>query len=298
MIRALLVLIILCFVTPVLGQATLPVEVPTAEGVTISLEHCETLRVDFGAHPGDWTNPVCASMMTRAGVAIKEIASLNQDKRDTINTCTSAAELTFETERNAYFSTHWPVPFTPNSCGDGIIFIETEACDDGVQTATCDIDCTTPICGDGIFNELAGEACDDFGTSATCNADCTLSICGDGIANAEDGESCDDGNTTPGDGCDENCKVEDSAGIPTDVNLAWNTPEPPDPSINGYRVYVRKEQDLYSWGDFLTVTGLTVTISGLEPCTTYSSIARAVNDAGQGPYSNEVSYKPDLTCDC
>ncbi len=296
MIRALILLIVLCFVTPILGQTTLPVEVPTAEAVTISLEHCATLRVDFGAHDGDWTNPVCASMMTRAGVAIKEIESLKQDKRDTINACTSVAEATFETERNAYFLTHWPVPFTPNSCGDSIVFVETEACDDGVQTAACDVDCTLPVCGDDLFNELAGEACDDGGPSATCNDDCTLSICGDGIMNAEDGESCDDGNTTPGDGCDENCKVEGSAGIPTDVNLAWDATTEGSPT--GYRVYVRKEQELYSWVDFLTTAALAITISDLESCATYSSIVRAVNDAGQGPYSNEISFKPDLTCAC
>ncbi len=208
MTRILNLLFILCFVTQVLGQATLPVEIPTAEAVTISLEHCATLRVDFEAHAGDWTNPVCASMMTRAGVAIKEVESLKQIRNTTINTCTSDAQEIFETERNAYFLIHWPVPFTPNSCGDSIVFPETEACDEGAQTATCDGDCTLPVCGDGLFNALAGEACDDGGPSPTCNDDCTFSICGDGNMNAADGESCDDGNTTPGDGCDENCKIE------------------------------------------------------------------------------------------
>jgi cysteine-rich repeat protein len=35
-------------------------------------------------------------------------------------------------------------------------------------------------------------------------------ICGNGII--ENSKECDDGNTTPGDGCDENCQIESICG--------------------------------------------------------------------------------------
>ncbi|MEZ4287237.1 MAG: DUF4215 domain-containing protein [Polyangiales bacterium] len=44
--------------------------------------------------------------------------------------------------------------------------------------------------------------------SATCNTDCTVPVCGDGIANAAAGEGCDDGNVDAGDGCNATCLVE------------------------------------------------------------------------------------------
>src|SRR5689334_7235962 len=37
-----------------------------------------------------------------------------------------------------------------------------------------------PICGNGIVE--AGESCDDGVETATCNANCTLAGCGDGIS--------------------------------------------------------------------------------------------------------------------
>ncbi len=33
--------------------------------------------------------------------------------------------------------------------------------------------------------------------------------CGDGLVSANDGEVCDDGNEHNGDGCDENCEIEE-----------------------------------------------------------------------------------------
>jgi cysteine-rich repeat protein len=54
-------------------------------------------------------------------------------------------------------------------CGDGLTHAGVEGCDDGgVDTATCNFDCTPPHCGDGHINEKAGERCeDDF----DCNTD-------------------------------------------------------------------------------------------------------------------------------
>lgn len=41
-----------------------------------------------------------------------------------------------------------------------------------------------------------------------CRLDCTLPICGDGIVDNEFGEECDDGNNTDGDGCSATCQLE------------------------------------------------------------------------------------------
>lgn len=78
-------------------------------------------------------------------------------------------------------------------CGDGLLYIGQEDCDDGAETATCNADCTTASCGDGVLNATAGETCDDGGDSASCNADCSAASCGDGILNAAAGETCDAG---------------------------------------------------------------------------------------------------------
>ena len=62
----------------------------------------------------------------------------------------------------------------PGYCGDGEHTGE-EACDDGEQTATCELDCVAPKCGDGVHNPLAGEACDDNNKldGDGCTADCS-----------------------------------------------------------------------------------------------------------------------------
>ncbi len=39
-----------------------------------------------------------------------------------------------------------------------------------------------------LVNESADEECDDKGISATCDIDCTLALCGDGMVNALAGE--------------------------------------------------------------------------------------------------------------
>jgi cysteine-rich repeat protein len=94
-------------------------------------------------------------------------------------------------------------------CGDSIVQAG-EQCDDG-GTANgdgCDEFCQTevvlPFCGDG--NVDGGEQCDTAGQSATCEANCTLPICGDNILNLAAGEQCDDGNTANGDGCSSTCQ--------------------------------------------------------------------------------------------
>ncbi|MDH5720339.1 MAG: DUF4215 domain-containing protein [Spirochaetia bacterium] len=70
-----------------------------------------------------------------------------------------------------------------------------EVCDEGgVQTVTCEANCTLPSCGDGITNALTGEQCDTFGfQTAGCETNCLLPACGDSIINLAAGESCDSG---------------------------------------------------------------------------------------------------------
>jgi cysteine-rich repeat protein len=95
-------------------------------------------------------------------------------------------------------------------CGNGILD-PGEVCDDGntVSGDGCDADCRgTGGCGNGILDP--GEECDEGGVNtATCNADCTVSACGDGFVNPAAGEQCDDGNTEGGDGCSATCRREE-----------------------------------------------------------------------------------------
>ena len=124
-----------------------------------------------------------------------------------------------------------------STCGDGLIAVGGENCDDGdVATGdgcsdTCEVelgwycDNATPAspssctisCGDGLV--AAGvEPCDDGGTQASdgCSAICEVergwtcpggtgcaTTCGDGLLAG--GELCDDGNTDGGDGCAAGC---------------------------------------------------------------------------------------------
>src|SRR5262249_3184410 len=118
-------------------------------------------------------------------------------------------------------------------CGDGFVHAGVEVCDTAGQSASCEANCTTPKCGDGIVNLLAGEGCEDgnsvnidacvacknarcgdgfvwsgheqCGSSGvatpSCDPDCTALVCGDGLINAAVGEACDDGNISNSDAC-------------------------------------------------------------------------------------------------
>lgn len=98
------------------------------------------------------------------------------------------------------------------TCGNGTID-PGEACDG--PSASCDVDCTAPVCGDGITNLLAGESCDAGGTateSPACDRDCTPNICGDNHTNSAT-EDCDDGNATnDNNGCSETCLFNNVCG--------------------------------------------------------------------------------------
>jgi cysteine-rich repeat protein len=70
--------------------------------------------------------------------------------------------------------------------------------------------CSGAACNNGVVN--TGEQCDGptAGSlpTATCNLDCTTRICGDGKRNVPGGEACDDGNVLNGDGCSSACALE------------------------------------------------------------------------------------------
>lgn len=114
-------------------------------------------------------------------------------------------------------------------CGDGAV-IFPEQCDDSNTTpgdgcsATCKVElgfkcddaglCTPTVCGDDIIE--GSEMCEP-NLSSGCTSQCQFapdcsgegactSECGDGLVL---GEACDDGNRINGDGCDENCEVEE-----------------------------------------------------------------------------------------
>ncbi len=101
-------------------------------------------------------------------------------------------------------------------CGDTLVRTvgpPTEQCDTGGESLTCNINCTTRICGDGVVNASAGEQCDvpggltaDAGAeTATCDTDCTAAFCGDSKRNATRGEACDTGGNSAT--CNADCTV-------------------------------------------------------------------------------------------
>jgi cysteine-rich repeat protein len=69
-----------------------------------------------------------------------------------------------------------------------------------------------PTCGDGVL-DVDREACDDGANNGdspdACRRDCTLPRCGDGVTDG--GEGCDDGANVGGDGCSPACSAEDGA---------------------------------------------------------------------------------------
>ena len=111
-------------------------------------------------------------------------------------------------------------------CGDLTLNpLAGEECDEGWETVECDLDCTIAYCGDGTTNETAGEECDDEGESYDCDANCTDASCGDGDVNETRGEECDD--EGPSETCDWDCTFAE-CGDGTLNTLAGEACDPPD----------------------------------------------------------------------
>jgi cysteine-rich repeat protein len=97
------------------------------------------------------------------------------------------------------------------TCGDGVVQ-PGEDCDTAGESATCNVDCTRPLCGDGLRNAAAGEACDTGEDTLGCDATCTLPRCGDHHLNLAT-EDCDDGDATDtGNGCSSTCTFDSVCG--------------------------------------------------------------------------------------
>ena len=94
----------------------------------------------------------------------------------------------------------------------------------------CAPSCTTvAYCGDALQN--GDEPCDTAAQSATCELACTLPQCGDGVLNLLAGEACDDSNTQNGDGCSADCTATErlvfvtSAQFEGDLAKATDNPQ-------------------------------------------------------------------------
>ena len=162
-----------------------------------------------------------------------------------------------------------------------------------------------PTCGNGTID--AGEDCDDGGESATCDVNCTPAECGDGTRNATAGEECDDGNTTAGDGCDEDCQAEagpanDTCANPTPIgdgetsfsNEGATTDGPDEGAICSFSGYSHIESDIWYCHEATCDDELIVSLCGSEhndtkmavylgcQCPTAAPIACSDDDCGVG----------------
>ena len=95
-------------------------------------------------------------------------------------------------------------------CGDGMIRVGSEQCDDGNQDNNDDcVKCQAAFCGDGFVGP--GDLCDDGNQvdDDECSNECAVATCGDGVL--QPGEACDDGNEVETDACLITC-VKASCG--------------------------------------------------------------------------------------
>ena len=105
----------------------------------------------------------------------------------------------------------------PNTCGNGKLEAG-EFCDDGnIELADgCNANCKIENGTQCAENDACASAiCDATNATPVCES---IDTCGNNIV--ETLEVCDDGNITNGDGCDENCKLEDNVECVDDALCA------------------------------------------------------------------------------
>jgi hypothetical protein len=100
------------------------------------------------------------------------------------------------------------VPFTSIQ-----IHMASESYTDGVGIDDVMFTDQGGLCGNGIVDEAYAEDCDEGGVDTpTCDFDCTFAECGDGNINEAAGEQCDEGGYSPQSLCSQTCQMR---GTPT-----------------------------------------------------------------------------------
>jgi cysteine-rich repeat protein len=171
----------------------------------------------------------CATLTTQAGPSCGDnlISAVNNEQCDGTMIPKTCLQLGYASGTPLCFAPgtanqcHYDVTPCVPTCGNGVV--ETgEQCDTTIASATCNANCTKPVCGDLITNTLFKpdgtnpENCDNgvnnddtptcptYNTScaARCSSNCRLftpheKTCGDSTIDSPN-ETCDDGNTTNG----------------------------------------------------------------------------------------------------
>ncbi|CAN5123127.1 hypothetical protein BH11MYX1_BH11MYX1_12480 [soil metagenome] len=138
---------------------------------------------------------------------------------------------------------------TLSTCGDGHINTAAgEVCDDGALNGTpghaCNAFCQVPSCGNSQID--SGEQCDPgpgHPNTATCDSDCTKPVCGDGLTNPAFGEQCDNGVNNTNDSV---CPYNMSCAARCDTTchtLPVTTPSCGDGSVDGDSSHVETCDD-------------------------------------------------------
>ena len=109
-------------------------------------------------------------------------------------------------------------------CGDGVVQMNVDECDDGNMTNTdaCLNTCKTAKCGDMVVQAGVDE-CDDGNMVDTdaCLNTCKTAKCGDGVVQAGV-EQCDDGNMVDNDSCSNACKSNVKKATCNDILTTMN----------------------------------------------------------------------------
>lgn len=133
------------------------------------------------------------------------------------------------------------------------------------------------FCGDG--EQDTGEECDEAGETASCDADCTFPVCGDGVVNEAAGEECDGGP-----GCDDECRItgpENPSGFIDDQTLVVQEGALVGDTVGHAKVYPTVSLDDPS---FTLVAGNEEGVFALEPASGEITVQTAgVLDSSTNP---------------